>query len=194
MIVAFLLHVFTYCFHHSSTLHLPGTHQLCALFMQMCMCLCVLYLRLHDIQLNKDHKEEYSLSTKRKPEASSYLPLNQNTEECTFRNGASLFRIKGELTGCKASFPFTNLLLHAEHAALDLGLCPQLGQTGLNGAVTIYATEDAALGMQLREHLSQPPPSACTSSLWQPHFTMDGRLCPKGGWGIQKKLLPALLS
>lgn len=148
-------------------------------------------IRLHNIQINKDRKEEYSLSQPKEslgPHPTS--ALNQNTEECTL----TLFRIKGELNGCKPSFSFATLLLHTDQAVLDQGLCPQLGQTGLNGAVTIYATENRALGMQLREQLSQPPPSACMSSLWQPHFTADGRLYPKGGWGIQKKLLPALLS
>jgi len=174
MIMAFLLHVFIHYLHCPSIPPLPGTHQLYAV---LCKCACV-YICVYE----------------RKPGASSYTPLNQNTVEFTLINGAFLFRIKREFTGCKASFLFATLLLHTEQAALDLGLCPQLGQTRLNRAVTTYATGDTALGMQLREHLSQPPPRACTSSPWQPHFTADGRLCPTGGQGTQKKLLPVLLS
>lgn len=143
-----------------------------------CVCLCVWIPKIIQ-HANKQgsQRRTFPLLTKRKPGASSYP---QNTEY-TLTNGASLFTIKGELIGCKASPPFATLLRHAELAALDLGLCPQLGQTGLNGAVTICATEDWAFGMRLRKHLTQPPPSACTSSLWQPHFTMDGRPCTTGG-------------
>lgn len=58
----------------------------------------------------------------------------------------------------------------------------------------VHSTEDGALSMQLGEHLGQPPRRACVGSLWQPRFSADGRLCPSGGRGRQKKLLPALLS
>lgn len=87
-----------------------------------------------------------------------------------------------------------NLPLHTEQTASDLGLCFQLVQTRLNGVMTIFATENRELSMQLREHPSQSTPRVCTSALWQPHFTANGRLCPTGGWGIQNKLLTAPLS
>lgn len=90
-------------------------------------------------------KDITSFLTERKHRASSYPPLNQNTVKCILTNSASLFRVKGELTGCKASFPFATLLLRAEQAVADLGLSPQLGQTGLNGIMTVCATEDRAL-------------------------------------------------